>query len=862
MRNLKKLFAVVVVIAVVLTTMIPAAFAEGTTALSADAKACADIGMLSGDGSGVTAAYTQTQPARIQALVMILRLKGVLAAAQATSATADNFSDVKAAWEKPLTAYAKAHPELGFVGSNNKFDPDSKIDAKQYYSVMLTALGYKAPDDYTWATVLSKAASVGLTKNLDVSKFTVNDLAAATIETLKAKVKGSDKTLVETLADADATFAAKAKAAGLYNFTTDLTVKSATFVDARTISVKFNKTVNQGAAQTSGNYTLNGVAIPGGGSTTYALQDDKQTVLITVPYANKFANNTSYLLKVANVQDTTGVVMPNAYVNTLTLSDSIAPTLGAVTYVDNNTAKVSFSEPMLALAGTNVRVYDDTGADVTAAGMQIYQTTPFGNGDKDLLIDISGCTANKVYTVKIYGAVDISGNFAGTQTFTVTKTNADTTAPTIVSVVAKSLSSIEITFSEKVKADTVTTANGWGSLSIDGGATAVIAAAAGTLDTTGTKLTVTTAAQTAGLHSVAISNYNDLSNNKQTTVTSKVIDFENDTTKPAYVSNQVLNIAGTDYLVVKFSENVTAGVPTNALKTGGTYVKDNVQYTIGSAFGGNPTLYDPDGDGTSDSVKISLATAPSNGVYNVSLVASTVLDGASNANDETAITFNYNASTATNKPAVLDDTDTTNGISSLTAQGASGLSANEIMIQFTRDVSDSTALNAANYLVDGVAVFKSAIFVGDKHHVKLTLNANAITVTALRAFRISGIADTNGIMMDPVTFVQSFSENVAPTVKSAALTAADNITVKFSETMTAASVTDADDFEVYVGGVKVTIDSVTGSGDTYVIVLDTPLVAGDLAKDIVVKVVASPDATDAASAVNTIVGGASITVTK
>ena len=130
MRNLKKLLAVIVAICVLATFTVPAFAADAT--LAADTKTCADIGVLVGQSTatGVTAEYGATTPTRIQAAIMLLRLKGVLADAQAFTGT-ENFADAnKAAWAAPLMAYLTANQDLGFAGvGENNFAPNEPITA-------------------------------------------------------------------------------------------------------------------------------------------------------------------------------------------------------------------------------------------------------------------------------------------------------------------------------------------------------------------------------------------------------------------------------------------------------------------------------------------------------------------------------------------------------------------------------------------------------------------------------------------------------------------------------------------------------------------------------------------------------------
>lgn len=649
------------------------------------------------------------------------------------------------------------------------------------------------------------------------------------------------------------------------NFTVDAPmVKEVKAINGTQLLVKFNKALNQATAQTPGNYMVNGSAVPGGASTTYELQDDKMSVLITMPVANKFANNSSFLVTVNGVK-TVDAKDVAKFSEAVTFADTVAPTLGAVSYPSNTTAKVAFSEGMKQLPGNAIKIYDGN-TEVTGTGLQSVNGIA-ADGDKEIVIDLANAEVNKVYTVKVFGALDLYGNFAGTQTFTVTRTNADTVKPTVESVESLSLNTFKINFSERVSADTVA-ANGYGDFKVGSFTGKLLTGSTGVTTVTpsadGKSLTVVLAANaTPGLNAVEVNNFFDASGNKQTSAFVKVINFAADTKAPEVVKTEVIG----NMLYVTYDDNdITAGTVTPAL-INVKRVNNNIEYPVTSF--GTVALHDADGDGKSNTIKISLANQ-ADGVYSATLEAGVASDKAStpNATVAKAISFTYNAAASTEKPKVSDDNNVTNGITNgYTAQSAAN--PNEIVLTFDKAVSAATALNVNNYLVDGAQVFEKAIFVGDDKTVRLTLKQDAINVTATRAFTIQNVASTAGVYMDTITFAQPFVENVAPTLKSARLLAADKIEVKFTEALTDTTLTagSVKDLEVYVGGVKreeIPAASVSGSGDTYVITLQSgnALTAEDLAKDIQVKLLGTTDVKDASSIRNAAKGNVSISVAK
>jgi putative cell wall-binding protein len=662
-----------------------------------------------------------------------------------------------------------------------------------------------------------------------------------------------------------------------------LAVESVSATNPITFMVKFNKPVNEATAENLGNYYLDGTALTANGFVAgdAELQDDKETVKIVMSTTaniagNKLVNDTAYLFQVKDVQDTDLEALNDTYTQAIVFNDETAPTLGAVSYPTNTTAKVSFSEPMSAIAQADVRVFDDKDVDVTSGTLQL--SAAVADGKKDLTIDLTGATKDKTYTVKVYGAKDLANNLAGTQTFTVVKHDVDTTDPVITNIQAISLSKFKVTLSEKF-GTAPAVATKYGTIKIDGvnvgdgtlDATVNVAAITGTtLNTDGNELTVTLAADLApaGVHVVSINNVFDKSGNEQTDAYTKALDFQADTTAPKVLSTEVASVAGIDKLLVKFDDSdIQLGTLAGNALTSVTRVVDSVEYAV--ADFGAAALYDADGNGKTDTIAITL-TGASNGDYTATLAATTVADksgvnaAASNNSAAKKITFSYNVASGTSKPKVVDgDSDVTTGISggSFTAQAAG--TPNEIVLTFDRDVTTSTALDVNNYLVDGVAVFEKAVFVGDTKTVKLTLKQNAIAVTADYPFTIKNVKGTNGQAMNTVTFTQAFTANVAPTIKTATLDSATQITVVFKQSMTAATLTDNNDFELYIGGVKYTGTlTVAGATDTYTITLGTALSASDISKDITLKVKDTADAKDASAITNAIVTGVSYAVSK
>jgi len=414
----KKVIALVLACSMVFSSF-TAAFAD--TAIPADAQAAKNLGMLVGSGSGVTPEYLNEQPSRIQSAIMFLRLKGLYETAVAFKGT-ENFADAKdMQWAegKNILAYLKANPSLGFIGTGaNMFNANEKIDAKSYYKVMLEALGYKQNTaeivgDFTWNDVLTFAASKGLTKVANDANFQVADIATATIETLKANVKGGTKTLAASLVEAGVINEAAAIAAGVYTKApVALAVKSVTASNLIQAVVEFNATVDKETAEDETLYTIEGITVE-----KAALQADGKTVVLSLDDATLFTNGEEYTIEIAEDIVETSVKF--------TVVDSALPVAQSVKLTGPNTFDVIFSEPIDSNSTVVVEMEDGIyGATAVADDTNVVEVT----------MGTSSLEAGN-YKVVVSGAKDFTGGPALRKTFTLNYVK-DTTAPTPVIVSA------------------------------------------------------------------------------------------------------------------------------------------------------------------------------------------------------------------------------------------------------------------------------------------------------------------------------------------------------------------------------------------------------------------------------------------
>ncbi|WP_248892459.1 Ig-like domain-containing protein [Bacillus methanolicus] len=629
-------------------------------------------------------------------------------------------------------------------------------------------------------------------------------------------------------------------------------VESVSAINAKQIEIKFNKAIDKdtliddkGTTDTSDDL-LKGTAVEiqelDGQSTTNkiteasagaSLSADGKTLTITAA-GSEFFDGHYTVVVTDNVKDTQGKALSRTAFN-VNVNDTTRPTVTGVTYDDYQTALVEFSEP-IATAGTVSFKLADGSSLVTNPTVSVV------NGK--LKIDLSGINAadvNKNITVTIVGASDYKGNVVSPNPVTVTvkKDTSDTTKPTVLSITPTSNKSFDIKFSEKLKtAPTIADVGGQA-------ATPVKDVSDPTL------YHVTLAGSVSGLQTVSVTSFADLANNSGDAY-SKVVNFSSDETAPVLLSSKVEKIDGIEYLVLTYDEYV---VPTDGVTINGTYLDNYVSTpaptlkteTSSPASDNAPfSLYKPV-DGKSKSVKLDLSALTKAADYTVDLPEGLVKDlYGNNSAKVTNFKFTRTSNGSTGAPKV-DTTYDNNGVKADAADN------NKLTIRFDRTVDGASAVNTANYKVEGATVADAKLINNTTTAtVELTLAQDSNTFSGARTITISGVKSQDGNVMDTYTTSEDLKENVRPTVTKAELTSTNTITLTFSEDMNPTSINDtndnAADFDVYIGGVKYTgtVTEATGSNNkTFTLTLADPLTSSQLASGVVVKKATNNDAKDA-----------------
>jgi methionine-rich copper-binding protein CopC len=409
MKNLKKLLAVIVAVCVLATMTVPA------FAAASDAEICEALGILQGDGAGVTDTYLAKGTERYQAAIIYLRLIGKEEEAKAFTGE-DNFDDADQIYKggQRILAYLKANPDLGWTGvGGNKFEPTNPASAQMIYKVLLEALGYKQDVDFKWAETLDLAESVGLSAIADIAELTNADVATALVEGLKAKVKDSDATLAEKLVADGIIDEAVAAEYGLVEVApATFEVVSASADNLKEVVVVFNRAVD-GDTVNADNIKVDGKA----GSVS--LNDDKVTAVITID-GDGLENQADYKAVISGVKSAAGVEIEKTEVS-FKAFDATLPVAEKITVTGPKNFTITFSEPIKK---------GENGVEVKSGTSVIGVNPSFGTGGRDVTVDLYSSLADgKTYEITVKNFEDYAGYKNVVKTFSLAYAK-DNSAPT------------------------------------------------------------------------------------------------------------------------------------------------------------------------------------------------------------------------------------------------------------------------------------------------------------------------------------------------------------------------------------------------------------------------------------------------
>ena len=224
MRNLKKLVALFVAIAMISTLMVPA-FADSSFKYEEEAKDMYDLGLFLGESETEYVPNLGELLSRETGAVMLLRIfaqedEALEMSEEDADAKLADFKDgaTVANWAKKQVAYAT---EKGYIKGypDGPFAPKEALNGKAYCSLVLQLLGYDG--DFNYHTAATSLSEVGGLTSAEAAIFNSNDpinrdsLVGISYGALKANFKDSEETLIQKLVRLEKVDANLAKDKGL-----------------------------------------------------------------------------------------------------------------------------------------------------------------------------------------------------------------------------------------------------------------------------------------------------------------------------------------------------------------------------------------------------------------------------------------------------------------------------------------------------------------------------------------------------------------------------------------------------------------------------------------------------------------------
>ncbi|CAM5191876.1 hypothetical protein UACE39S_00776 [Ureibacillus acetophenoni] len=637
-------------------------------------------------------------------------------------------------------------------------------------------------------------------------------------------------------------------------------VVSVSAINAVQLEVKFNKAVDESTVISSGNvinanFKVNGAALTG--TNAAELSEDGKTLTITLG-AGTWEGTYMFSTKKDAVKTVDGKNVAE-FNQVVSYEDTVAPALLGTKTVNASTVNLQFSEP-LKTKGTVIAKLAD-GTDISS----LVVSNVVGSNIQ-LNLSNASIPVNQNITVTVVGTTDFSDNLLAVNptSTTVVKGSKDGVAPTVTSVTPVNAKKFEIKLSEEVQNFAI------GDIKVNG--VALVAPATLTQDTTDkTKYTVTLSSAVSGLTTISVdaAQFTDLSG-EDNTAFSQIVNFAADTVKPTLASATVKADAnGKQNLHLVFSEDVTK-IATGTVSLSATEVSNYVSSSTTLSFAAANLV--PVAN-TSNEFTVALADITKTGAvalvkdasYTVDLPANIVADTAGNQNNAKAFAFTFTRGNDVNatKPSLDTTIDALETGDYVASNGILVVDQNTIKVKFIGDIDGATATNTANYQVSGATV-KSATL-NASNEVTLKLEANSNQYTGVRTVKVTGIKTKAGVVMNDHVTTEYLLENVVPVVTRVALTsvtqddpttagtneAETKVTLTFSEAVSV-GVLDANDFELYIDGTKVTtgVTITTAAGATtdkvVVTIAGKALSASDLSKGVELRATSTIDIKDAA----------------
>ncbi|MZQ99654.1 MAG: hypothetical protein GT601_18460 [Acidaminobacter sp.] len=324
-----KKFISVVLVLVLCFGLIPGSY---SAALSAGEQ-LQDMGLLAGDLYGNL--NENQYLTRSEMMVILTRMLGEYEQAYKWTRKS-TFSDGAGHWSERYVAYAQYRGWTVGIG-NNKFGYDMSHNVQEASVFMLKALGYTAPNDFTWSSAYTKAKQLGLFEGLNLKEtdeILRGDLFEVMLNTLSTRVKAQNYTLLDKLEGFTSSYPSG-----------DLEVQWLTTY-ANEIRIVFSEEMSSGALLSS-NYRLDGKALPSG-TVLYFSDTNKDEVIIELPDGSIEKTDTYVLTISENILSDDGERLDREHLIQIVdgLIDNTKPFIKSAEKVNNSTILINFNEDL------------------------------------------------------------------------------------------------------------------------------------------------------------------------------------------------------------------------------------------------------------------------------------------------------------------------------------------------------------------------------------------------------------------------------------------------------------------------------------------------------------------------------------
>ncbi len=573
MRNLRKLTAVVIAIALVLTSM-ASVFAAATPANADKAATLKDLGLYAGKDATNPAVGLEDALQVQQSLVYLANMFGYKADAdkmtdgEATKALAKFADGDKIAdYAKKVVAYSAANGIIAGTKTNDGklyVKPTATVTAARFATFIINGMGYELEGSYTEAVAqlaeingnkIDAAAAGDLTRDAAVGMM----YGALTAKT------AAGKTVVENLVAANASLKAVAEKAGLI-VSSALEVTGVTATNLRELVIAYNKAVpNADEAKKKENYKIGS-----NNPQAVTLSDDNKTVTIRTANANAMGNYSTVDLTILKAVGFDA----DKVIKGIAVKDTTVPSAVSVKTTGPKTIKVTLSEPLKedVVVDVNKSIKVDAGlvaidtANTTVSGLELTIKTYSNLSEGAHKVDFTADTSyvdNAGYKLQ-----------ASTLTFDYVKD----TSPLAIEVVEQNETSVTIKFNKTVNTDWLTKNEVEFSHTYNGSNKIVANEAGAVTSTDGQKFVInfgTSKPFPPGPTTVFIKNADKIVDDygNKLTVTSFAVNTKADTVKPTVSSVEFKNY---DEVEVTYSEAVETASAQNVgnytLKSGSDVV--------------------------------------------------------------------------------------------------------------------------------------------------------------------------------------------------------------------------------------------------------------------------------------------------